>query len=265
MARTNVPKFGNWETEEDIPYTAYFENPRRVSSSEKVNPNKSPDNPNLVSRFEARRGSEKQEHMVKQEDGEHNVRSYDSPSRPNGGRRASVNSPKRVARINGGGFRSADNSPMHPHYQAKKGSTVSSPSRERKGPSDGNGNLGLAPSTPGRSRLRTVVRGNETPDRGASVPKFGEWDETDPSSADGFTHIFNKVKEERHGSTGDSNATAVQTQQSDKSKKSKSKHEGGAGDLPCRISHWRWKESRMERRTERRWRLSWRENERRRR
>lgn len=157
-----MPKFGNWETEEDIPYTAYFENPRRVSSSEKVNPNKSPDNPNLVSRFEARRGSEKQEHMVKQEDGEHNVRSYDSPSRPNGGRRASVNSPKRVARINGGGFRSADNSPMHPHYQAKKGSTVSSPSRERKGPSDGNGNLGLAPSTPGRSRLRTVVRGNET-------------------------------------------------------------------------------------------------------
>lgn len=29
------------------------------------------------------------------------------------------------------------------------------------------------------------------------MPKFGEWDESDPSSADGFTHIFNKVREEK--------------------------------------------------------------------
>lgn len=36
------------------------------------------------------------------------------------------------------------------------------------------------------------------PDRGAAVPKFGQWDESNPASADGFTHIFNKVREERH-------------------------------------------------------------------
>ena len=29
------------------------------------------------------------------------------------------------------------------------------------------------------------------------MPKFGEWDESNPSSADGFTHIFNKVREEK--------------------------------------------------------------------
>ena len=35
------------------------------------------------------------------------------------------------------------------------------------------------------------------PDKGAAVPKFGDWDENNPSSADGYTHIFNKVREER--------------------------------------------------------------------
>ena len=33
--------------------------------------------------------------------------------------------------------------------------------------------------------------------RVASVPKFGAWDETDPTSGEGFTVIFNKVKQER--------------------------------------------------------------------
>lgn len=40
------------------------------------------------------------------------------------------------------------------------------------------------------------------PDHGAAVPKFGEWDETNPASADGFTHIFNKVREERQTGAG---------------------------------------------------------------
>ncbi|KAK9051793.1 hypothetical protein SSX86_028421 [Deinandra increscens subsp. villosa] len=34
--------------------------------------------------------------------------------------------------------------------------------------------------------------------RSASVPMFGAWDEKDPKSADGFTVIFQKVKEEKH-------------------------------------------------------------------
>ncbi|KAL2923334.1 RPM1-interacting protein 4 [Bienertia sinuspersici] len=207
MARTNVPKFGNWDTEENISYTTYFENARRVSSSEKVNPNSSPDN----SKLGARKGTEatrvKHNHIVRQED-VGLPRPYDSPLRHDVGRKASVNTrpgavssdtPKRAARANGGVKIGA------------KGSPVSSPSSEKKGSSEGA--HGLAPSTPGRSRLRSVPRGNETPDRGASVPKFGEWDETDPSSAEGFTHIFNKVKEERHGSVGKTPDTATRTQQ----------------------------------------------------
>lgn len=37
------------------------------------------------------------------------------------------------------------------------------------------------------------------PERGAAVPKFGEWDENNPASADGYTHIFNQVREEKQG------------------------------------------------------------------
>ncbi|KAF5746177.1 RPM1-interacting protein 4-like [Tripterygium wilfordii] len=34
-------------------------------------------------------------------------------------------------------------------------------------------------------------------DKGRSLPKFGEWDVNDPASAEGFTVIFNKVRNEK--------------------------------------------------------------------
>ena len=34
---------------------------------------------------------------------------------------------------------------------------------------------------------------------GTAVPKFGSWDVNNPASADGFTHIFGKVREEKMG------------------------------------------------------------------
>ena len=64
------------------------------------------------------------------------------------------------------------------------------------------GNRGSAPTTPGRSKFRSTGRGDETPDRGSAVPKFGEWDEKDPSTGEGFTDIFEKVREEKQSGTG---------------------------------------------------------------
>jgi RPM1-interacting protein 4 len=49
-------------------------------------------------------------------------------------------------------------------------------------------------------------RGDETPDRSAAVPKFGDWDEKNPESADGYTHIFNQVREQRLMEAGKSPA-----------------------------------------------------------
>ncbi|XP_040960700.1 protein NOI4 isoform X1 [Gossypium hirsutum] len=34
-------------------------------------------------------------------------------------------------------------------------------------------------------------------DQGKPLPKFGEWDVNDPASADGFTVIFNKARDEK--------------------------------------------------------------------
>ncbi|KAK6138577.1 hypothetical protein DH2020_027683 [Rehmannia glutinosa] len=126
-------------------------------------------------------------------------RFMDSPLRQE--KRNSSNSPMIVARQSVGSDRSVDHSPLHPHSQGRAGgksSGISSPSWERKATLEGI----AAPSTPGRSRLRSVTRGDDSPDRSAAVPKFGEWDETDPTAAEGYTQIFNRVREEKHSETG---------------------------------------------------------------
>lgn len=42
-------------------------------------------------------------------------------------------------------------------------------------------------------------------DKGLALPKFGEWDVNDPASAEGFTVIFNKARDEkRTGGKADS-------------------------------------------------------------
>ncbi|KAF8369802.1 hypothetical protein HHK36_032163 [Tetracentron sinense] len=76
----------------------------------------------------------------------------------------------------------------------------------RRARSEQNKNLGegsnsFSPSVPHQpSRLRSGTGNHPSdniPQRAASVPKFGAWDETDPKSGEGFTIIFNKVKEEK--------------------------------------------------------------------
>lgn len=47
--RSHVPKFGNWDSEEDVPYTAYFEKARKGRSTKMINPNDPEENPDLLS------------------------------------------------------------------------------------------------------------------------------------------------------------------------------------------------------------------------
>ncbi|XP_042490021.1 RPM1-interacting protein 4-like isoform X2 [Macadamia integrifolia] len=220
--RSHVPKFGNWESEENVPYTAYFDKASKSRSGAKmINPNDpqenvfSDDKPS-VRATAIKTGAEpeaavipgaarsKHERRSSREDGDLS-RSTDSPARyDNVVRKTATDSPlhryadsKRTGRQSGGS--SVEQSPIHSHHHARvsgKGSGVSSPSSERKGSFEHN--HGLASATPVRSRLRTTTRADETLDKGAAVPKFGDWNE-DPSSADGYTHIFNKVREEKQG------------------------------------------------------------------
>ncbi|KAK1259656.1 RPM1-interacting protein 4 [Acorus gramineus] len=198
MANPHVPKFGNWDSGENVPYTEYFDNARKGRTGGRItNPNDPQQNPDAFSEdvppVQAppfRTGQEgppsrpKDERRLSKEESD-SKQSMDPPLRHQ----------KKDRRMSDGSERSLEQSPLHPHLQAKSGSRggVSSPSWERKGSNEGG--HGYGSSTPGRSRLRP--RGDETPDRGAAVPKFGDWDETNPSSADGYTHIFNKVREEK--------------------------------------------------------------------
>ncbi|GFQ04292.1 rpm1-interacting protein 4 [Phtheirospermum japonicum] len=220
-----VPKFGNWEGEE-IPYTICFDNARKETKSGPTQAQQKDQKASEPKRhYYAQTGNDKprvetpkaalealKPRPTREED-EMKKLVIDSPLRQE---RNSSNSPRHryggssagdtpriVGRRSVGSDRSVDHSPLHPHSQAKTGGRnggVSSPSWERKATSDGV--HGLAPSTPGRSRLRSVTRGDDSPDRSPAVPKFGAWDETDPASAEGYTQIFNRVREEKHTETG---------------------------------------------------------------
>ncbi|OWM82897.1 RPM1-interacting protein 4-like isoform X2 [Punica granatum] len=127
----------------------------------------------------------------------------DSPSRPTSGAKHQLHgargassgsgdqSHKSVVRGSAGSDHSIERSPIH--QQARiSGRGSSSPSWEGRAARDN------IHGTPGRSRFSGASRGDELLDKGSTVPKFGEWDENDPTSADGYTHIFNQVREERH-------------------------------------------------------------------
>ncbi|CAA3007387.1 Hypothetical predicted protein [Olea europaea subsp. europaea] len=287
--QTQAPKFGNWESEEDVYYTAYFDNPRKVRKSSEVNQNDSHENPEIGSKGkkvsdaaspkhnylsrqvndEMRRstdsplhhldvisrkpaidsshklhggvqfGSHKSEseamkaqemlrprhRRLSREEGDMR-RLTDSPLRyETAGRRAASelphhrhgvltagDTPRRVPRQSVGSDCSVEQSPLHPHSQARvggNGSRISSPSWERKATSEGS--YGPAPFTPGRSRLRSVTRGDDTPDHSLALPKFGDWDETNPASTEGYSQIFSRVREEKHSNAGNVPAAPTET------------------------------------------------------
>lgn len=239
LQQTQVPKFGNWENEDDVPYTQYFDNARKNKTGGKMNPNDPRDSINAEMKSEREpeatmpkqvrynsrgngemlrsgdadatsqksatgsphqrqggskygnnrsdldappRGADmqrpKHERRQSREDGGDLKRSTDSPLRneptnrktPHDSPRhqyagtSAGDTPKRVGRQNVGSDLSIEHSPLHPRSQVRiggRGSGVSSPSWERKGSLE-SGGQGMTPSTPGRSRLRSVTQDDET-------------------------------------------------------------------------------------------------------
>ncbi|CAD6207646.1 unnamed protein product [Miscanthus lutarioriparius] len=239
MAHQGVPKFGSWEDEGDHLYTQYFENARKGKSpGRSASQNDHSGDPEALSKDSPsakasplRTGSDpvvqkpKDERRANRED---DLRRHEAPARrpyaESATHKHGVNTSYDSATRKTG----MERSPLHPHHQARvvnKGG-VSSPSWERRGSSEGH--RGMAPTTPGRSKMRPSGRGDETPERGSAVPKFGEWDEKDPSTGEGFTDIFNKVREEKQSGnapviTSDTGLLMLQLVQKLM--------------LPCRVAH----------------------------
>ncbi|OMO86905.1 Pathogenic type III effector avirulence factor Avr cleavage site [Corchorus capsularis] len=223
--RSHVPKFGNWESEENVPYTAYFDKARQGRTGGKiVNPNDPQENPDLHYDYAAptrappaarakseldepvgnkparrahERGRSREEGDLKQfaeSPAHHENRRAAGDSTPSryGRGVSSGEAPKRPTRSSVGSDYSLEKSPLHHQARVTGRGSMASPAWEGKTSYDS------SHGTPGRSRLRPNTRGDESPDKGAAVPKFGDWDENNPASADGYTHIFNKVREERN-------------------------------------------------------------------
>ncbi|XP_010532895.1 PREDICTED: RPM1-interacting protein 4-like [Tarenaya hassleriana] len=170
MERGNVPKFGNWESEENVPYTAYFEKARKVRTSggKMVNPNDPEESSGLYA-----------------------PASPPPPTRPKPEQEEPVKRQARTTSAAGSENNSYERSPLHNHARTP-GRSVGAPSPLWDGGKNSYDGTG-------RSKPRSNnIRGDESPDKGTVVPKFGDWDENNPSSADGYTHIFNKVREERN-------------------------------------------------------------------
>ncbi|WVZ92046.1 hypothetical protein U9M48_038143 [Paspalum notatum var. saurae] len=202
----HVPKFGNWDNDGNVPYTLYFENARKGKGAggKMINPNDPAENPEAFS-------------VVAPSPNRSDAgRSSPAPPAPRHERRPSATdappmSPNPYAgspyhrhgggrggpRAGGVGGYSVEQSPVHPHNSES-------------------GGYGLVANSVDRSRAKGGSRGNETlinlraagaacdimqPTRGSAVPKFGDWD-SNPASADGYTHIFNKVREEKQTQAG---------------------------------------------------------------
>ncbi|KAL9431329.1 hypothetical protein AB3S75_026499 [Citrus x aurantiifolia] len=226
--RSHVPKFGNWENEDNVPYTMYFDKARKGrTGGTMINPNDPQENPDLLSDYEAQAPAPPSKIKAEPEKplGQEAVRttyerwrnkeggdlrqSRDSPARHDdmscraatesahqrGGRVVSSGETyKKPVRNSIGSDNSFERSPMHNQARTPRRGSLDSSSPSWEGKSVYTNSHG----TPGRSRMRPNPRVDESPDKGAAVPKFGDWDENNPSSADGYTHIFNQVREERN-------------------------------------------------------------------
>lgn len=58
------------------------------------------------------------------------------------------------------------------------------------------------------------------PDQGPMVPIFGDWDESNPASADGYSHIFEKVREDKQIGAGKVPAMATESSYSNSQRQS---------------------------------------------
>ncbi|KAL8480759.1 hypothetical protein ACS0TY_026783 [Phlomoides rotata] len=214
MSKANVPKFGNWDDEDNVPYTVYFDKARKNKGGKMINPNDPQENPDMFPDADPSpvdtappmkprpRPEETNGRAAVEPTPERRASKEESGNEVNYGGR--VQRPARSSRPSGGSEQSIERSPLHPHYQARvTGRASGSPSWEGK-----NHDSSHAPhGTPGRSRLKPASRGDESPDKAAAVPRFGEWDENDPQSAENFTHIFNQVREERNTGPGNMSGT----------------------------------------------------------
>ncbi|RWV81054.1 hypothetical protein BHE74_00030105, partial [Ensete ventricosum] len=173
----HIPKFGNWGSDGGLNYSQFFDKALRERSELKAkNMNHHCDNPKafhteVLTVHASSLGTSP--HSIA--NGVLHLRGEDSDY-------------QRTGRVCDGSDYRVDHSPTHPNYQMKIG-TCSSEGLSR-------GSRAITLSSPGKLRM-TGVQYDNIMSKGSVIPKFGDWDESNPSTADGFSRIFNRVREEK--------------------------------------------------------------------
>ncbi|KAL3519399.1 hypothetical protein ACH5RR_017548 [Cinchona calisaya] len=183
--RSHVPEFGNWDGD-NVPYTAYFENARKEKiNGVRMNPNDPEENPEAFMFAGTMKGnyndvceSNKPTNSSKKY---HNI----------GHRRNTSDQQKSVGLKSFASESSSDKSNYDNSHHRKRS--------ERKKSMTSDNSSSFFTMSPVRNRARGggSNASDDLSSKSASVPKFGAWDERDPKSGEGFTVIFNKVKEEK--------------------------------------------------------------------
>ncbi|KAM1154773.1 hypothetical protein ACFX19_037716 [Malus domestica] len=212
--KPHVPKFGDWDNDYSISYTACFETAQK--NGVKGNPNDPEDNPEaLKGMFEssaAQPPNSATSSSSKPRTSSENVRQTEGDT-SHGALRS--NGVVHERRVSGGSFKSyrsesgseGSNSdysllqqqPRHRRARSERKSRLAS-SGSGRSHSIRSHSISNSPSKPKSTNSSTHqssdLSQHDTHTRVSSIPKFGDWDEKEPKYGEGFTYIFEKVKEE---------------------------------------------------------------------
>ncbi|XP_060669858.1 RPM1-interacting protein 4 [Ziziphus jujuba] len=244
MAKSShVPKFGDWENDDNVPYTDYFENALKHKSGVKMNPNDPEENPEAFMAFNTRRAEKNTNinnitqphnnndnyHMIK---GVRHLADRRSDKRINSAHQNVMGSYKSNTTTSESLSDDQESSSAYSLLDNRRARI----SRRKK--SDGlaqgissNGLPQLAQEhtshthTSGSNIVKHSSSTHNAHHRAtSSIPKFGAWDEADPRSGEGFTAIFEKVKEEKKIASTNFPAAAAATHQPYDHTNSRTKH-----------------------------------------
>ncbi|XP_042384647.1 RPM1-interacting protein 4-like isoform X1 [Zingiber officinale] len=174
---TLIPKFGNWDR--TFPYSQCFDDVRKGSRTERemINPHDPYDNPEAFSAnmsLAQSPATASYSEATKLKDEVHIKREANHRHED---QKTSGNHRRMASRGSGSSNYKNSHSPLHQSWSSSSSSFISKSAR--------------------RSRTNGIEDDNKKIKRGSIVPKFGDWDVSNPSSADGFTVIFDKVREEK--------------------------------------------------------------------
>ncbi|XVF26135.1 hypothetical protein REPUB_Repub13aG0273700 [Reevesia pubescens] len=230
MASSHVPKFGDWDND-NLPYTAYFENARKERAGMKMNPNDPEENPEAFMYMRGGRQESNCDCQPVQVPLAVDSNKSNSANKHHTDRQSRQDNAPTVNRI----YDHQKSAISHRSIASESGSEKSNSdhslqqsNHRRANSSQKKGRASFSSSVSGQSQRSGSHQfdGNQH-HRTTSIPKFGEWDETDPTSGQGFTAIFNKVKEEKQAPS--SNFPTVPPQQS---------HYSDCHQSKCRSSSW---------------------------